>query len=1229
VATSEFLSFLSHPEPTAVDFPPGFGYTAYQGGIVESRLALYLLGPPRIELDDAPITLGRRKAVALLAFLAVAGERHRRDSLVNLLWPDNDTARGRSALRRTLYALKKSLGGEFLEVDRSTVGMRFGDDVWVDVVIFRQQLAECETHDHPLTQVCPDCVTLLSEAVKLCRGEFLSGFGLKDSFNFDDWQLIQSEALHRELASALARLIDWHTSRHEFDPALAFARHKLAQDPLDEEAHRALMRLYAWSGQRAAALVQYEECVAVLQDELGVPPQTATNELFAAIQEGLSPSLPDADAETSALGQPETEHISLPTFLEGDVPVERPIFVAREAELAQLDRHLEAALAGQGQVVFVTGDAGSGKTALIQEFAHRAEEDHPELLSAGGHGNAQTGVGDPYLPFREILGLLTGDVEAQWAAGAMTREQARRLWQSLPLAAQALVEVGADLIDTFVGRRALLKRAAACGPGKPAWLSRLAERREFRLEIEPGVAAAHQSHLFEQYTRVLHTLAHGRPLLLMVDDLQWADLGSVSLLFHLGRHLIGSRILIVGAYRPEEVALGRPDPVMGAGQKERHPLEPVISEFQREFGDITVELGSAESREFVDALLDSEPNRLGVAFREMLLRQTQGHPLFTVELLRGLQEQGNLLRDSDGRWVEGPALDWGTLPARVEAVVAERVNRLAQPLRANLRVASVEGEVFTTEVLAQVRGIAEEEAVRCLSRDLDRKHRLVRARGIQWIDGQRVSQYRFRHILFQRYLYNSLDEVERAYLHAAVGNKLEALYQGQAEAKAAIAGQLAWHFQEAGISAKAIGYLHQAGDRAVRLCAYQEGIAHLSRALELLLTLPASPERDQQELALQLSLGMGWLGVPPPEREKAHTRARELSLQTGHTSQLLQIAGQLAILHYVRAENKRARELAEEALDVGLRAGDPLSEAVGHWYMGCVLFSLGDFPAARAHFVQMISFYKPQEHHGKFLGIHGSDAGAGALAYDACCLWALGYPERGLERSQEALTLARELAHAFTLADVLCYGGCVFNRMRQEAPALKETAEELIRLARDMAFPSWLGSGTYYRGEALARLGEIQTGIAQMHEGIAAVEALGVRILRTGVMCALAEAEANAGNPRQGLDTLAEAHDLVEETGERLWEAELYRVQADLRRMLGQDAAAEASLQTAIDVARRQAAKSWELRATTGLARLWQEQGKFEEAYRMLSAIFDWFTEGFDTPDLLEARVLLDELSRA
>ncbi len=600
----------------------------------------------------------------------------------------------------------------------------------------------------------------------------------------------------------------------------------------------------------------------------------------------LEAILKDQEAPTSARFTPGERRTipSAPTpqpqsFLDGEEPVERPVFVTRERELAQLDGFLSVALAGQGHVVFVAGEAGQGKTALVQEFARRAQVAHPDLVAASGYCSAYTGMGDPYLPFREILGLLTGDVEARWAARAISQQQARRLWDTLPLAVQALVEDGPDLIDRFVPGAALAQRATAFRPwpAGPDQLRRLKELVELKAAAVPGDSNLQQGALFEQVTRVLWALAHHRPLLLVLDDLHWSDSGSTSLLFHLGRRIGGSRVLIVGTYRPAELALARSASLVrpstslrtGAeginGGRERHPLEPVLNEFKRQFGDIEVDLGQAEGQQFVEAFLDTQPNRLGDAFRRTLYQKTRGHPLSTVELLRDMQERGDLVMDQEGQWVEGRALDWEIVPKRVEAVFAERVGRLAEPAREALQAASVQGEAFTAEVVARVLGADEREMVRWFSK-LDREHHLVSAQGMRRLGpvskgGQHLSVYRFQHLLLQNYLYNSLDPVERVHLHQEVGTALEELYGKGVEE---VTVQLAHHFQEAGVAQKAVGYLSQAGDRARGLYAHDEAIDCYQRALTLL-KKQADYERAAQTL---MKLGLVYTAAFEPEKAR-------------------------------------------------------------------------------------------------------------------------------------------------------------------------------------------------------------------------------------------------------------------------------------------------------------------------------------------------------------------------
>jgi predicted ATPase len=1053
----------------------------------------------------------------------------------------------------------------------------------------------------------------LAAAVELYRGEFLEGLYLHGCAEFEIWLVAERERWRQRVASVLGELMAHHSQRGEYDEGLRFARQLLALEPWREETHRQVMRLLAYSDQRGAALAQYETCRRVLAEELGVEPAAETTRLYEQIRDG----------ELEIPVSPPHLLAQRPVFLDEEAPVERPVFVARERELAQLDGFLQKALAGQGQVVFVTGDAGQGKTALIREFARRAQAVHPDLVVASGNGNAHTGIGDPYLPFREVLSLLTGDVEARWAAGAMTSDQARRLWHTLPLAAQALVEAGPDLIDTFLPGAALVKRAVAFAPVGADWLPQLQElvQRKVALPPDPNLQ---QSALFEQYTRVVGALARQRPLLLVLDDLQWADAGSINLLFHLGRRIEGSRVLILGAYRPAEVALGRGG--------ERHPLEPLVNEFKRHFGDIEVDLGQAEDRRFIDAFLNTEPNRLDDAFRQTLYRQTRGHPLFTIELLRGMEERGDLVQDQEGRWVEGPALDWETLPARVEAVIAERIGRLPERLQDALTVASVEGEIFTAEVVARVRAAEEQEMVQHLSGKLDRQHHLVCAQGIRWMDGQSLSLYRFRHILFQRYLYNNVDQVERAHLHQAVGVALEALYGGgtkETGAIAAVAGQLARHFREAGIAEKAIDYFRQAGERAARLSAHEESIAHFTRGLELLEALPDTPERARQELPLQLALGVSLQatrGYGVPEVGRAFGRARELCRQVGETPQLFPALRLLGTFYSTRGEYQTGHEIAEQLLSLAERVENPLLVTVAHLSLGWNLLFLGEFAQAQAYLGQAITFYERQQHQSLAF-TYGFDHGVACLSFASWTLWALGYPDQALKRSQEALALAQELSHPLSMAFAHAFAG-ILHAFRRDVPLAQKLAEACICLSTEHRFPYWAASGVFLHGWTLAKQGQTEKGIAQIGRGIADYQATGAEVGRSHQLASLAEAYGKAGQVEEGLAALAETLAVVNRTGERFYEAEAHRLQGELLRMQGADPAeVEACFRQAIQVARQQQAKSWELRAVMSLCRLWQEQGKREEARQMLAEIYGWFTEGFDTPDLREARVLLEELS--
>jgi len=626
--------------------------------------------------------------------------------------------------------------------------------------------------------------------------------------------------------------------------------------------------------------------------------------------------------------------------------MEKKIFVARERELAQLDGFLKRALDAQGSVCFVTGEAGSGKTTLVTEFARRAQELHKNLVAAVGQSDAQTGAGDAHLPFREVLGQLTGDVEAKLAQGAITQENASRLRKLLVLSGQALVEVGPDLIGVFVPGAGLAARAGAFVVDKVGWLDKLERLVGKRQKgVAPGDSGIQQSHIFEQYANVLGKLSDKQPLLLVLDDLQWADLASIELLFRLARRIGQHHILLVGTYRPEEVAIGR------AG--ERHPLEKVLAELKRYYGDIWVDLDRAEQAEgqyFVNTFLNTEPNQLKEEFRHKLFQHTGGHPLFTIELLRNMQERGDLVRDRQGRWVETPVLDWETLPKRVEGVIEERIGRLGQELRQLLTVSCVEGEDFTAEVVARVQAAEAGRLIRRFSAELERQHRLIMSRGVRRLEtaGQRLSLYRFQHNLFQKYLYNELGEAERAYLHEDVGNALEELYGDQVDE---IVVQLARHFDEAGSSDKARTYLEMAGRQAADRFANDEAIAYFSRALDL---IPENKPSERYALLLAREQIYSLQG----EREfqaKDIAALQELTQILGDDRKRAAVALRQAAYANAISNFPAAVAAAEEAIRLAQTIQDASSQAMGHFQCGRSAQQKGDYETGRCQLEKAVA----------------------------------------------------------------------------------------------------------------------------------------------------------------------------------------------------------------------------------------------------------------------------------
>jgi predicted ATPase len=420
----------------------------------------------------------------------------------------------------------------------------------------------------------------------------------------------------------------------------------------------------------------------------------------------------------------------------------------------------------------------------------------------------------------------------------------------------------------------------------------------------------------------------------------------------------------------------------------------------------------------------------------------------------------------------------------------------------------------------------------------------------------------------------------------------------------------------------------------VQRSANTEAVNHLTAALELLKTLAETPERAQQELTLQLALVPPLTitkGFTPPEVGAVTTRALMLCRQIGETPQLFGALWGAWLFYLMRAELQTARELAERLLSLAQRAQDSALLQDAHIGVGWVLFYLGELVSASAHFEQALALYDPGRRSSS-IARTGGDLGVVSLPYLAYALWLFGYPDQALTRSRAALTLAQETAHPFTTALVWIFD-TMLRQGLHEAQAAQQRADALIALSSEHGFQLWMARGTIQRGWALTEQGQGEEGVAQIRQGLAAYQATGAGLNRPYNLALLAEAYGKTGQVEEGLTALTEALAAVDSTGERWYEAELYRLKGQLRLQStvsspkSQVEEVEECFWKAIEIARRQQARSLELRATMSLSRLWQQQGKRAEARQMLAEIYGWFTEGFDTKDLQEAKVLLEELS--
>jgi predicted ATPase len=686
-----------------------------------------------------------------------------------------------------------------------------------------------------------------------------------------------------------------------------------------------------------------------------------------------------------------------------------------------------------------------------------------------------------------------------------------------------------------------------------------------------------------------------QPVLAVWEDLHWADPSTLELLGLVIDQAPTARLLTLVTYRPEF----------------RPPWAPRSHLTQLTLG----RLPRPQVETMVRQLTGGKP--LPAEVLAQVVAKTDGVPLFVEELVKMILESG-LVREEADRYVLTGPLPPLAIPATLQDSLMARLDRLSTA-RVVAQLGAVLGREFAYELIQAVALMDEATVQRGLAQLVDAELLYQRGRPPQ-------ARYVFKHALVQEAAYQSLLKSTRQQYHQRSAQVLAAQFPEIVETQPELVAQ---HYTDAGLTEQAIPCWQRAGEQALQRLANPEAVRHLTMGLELLATLPKTPVRVQQELDLQIALGPALIvtkGRGAPEVEQTYARARVLCEQVGEAPQLFPTLGGLWRFYQSQGALPTARELGEQLLRLARPSAESTHLLEAYEALGNTLFFLGEYAAALMHLEQGIALTDPTAQRALALR-YGEAPGVRCLALTANTLWCLGFPAQAVRRSQEALALAQELAHPYSLAVAQHFAAYLHHR-RHEAPVVLAQAKAIMTLATAEQFPLFVGLGSFWRGWAQAIQGQGGEGLAQMRQGLAAVLATGHTLTQPLCLVLLAEAAGHAGRLAEGLRLLAEALAAIEASGRGDLLAEAYRLQGELllRQAFPEAAQAEACFQQALAIARRQQAKSWELRATTSLSRLWQQQGKRDQAHDLLAPIYHWFSEGFDTADLQEAEVLLAEL---
>jgi predicted ATPase len=726
--------------------------------------------------------------------------------------------------------------------------------------------------------------------------------------------------------------------------------------------------------------------------------------------------------------------------------------------------------------------------------------------------------------------------------------------------------------------------------------------------------AASQERMKREFGALVEEVSERRPLVIFFDDLHWADVSTIDLLAYLASKFDSMRVLVIATYRPSDLLLAK------------HPFLQVRPDLQTRGLCRELELEFLSRSEVEKYLaLEFPEHRLPAELPALIHSKTEGNPLFMADLVRYLRDR-KVIAEEQGQWVLAQSLTSidRDLPESVRGMIERKIAQLGEEDRRLLVAASVQGYEFDSAIVAKAleRDPADvEERLEAL----ERVYSLVRLVNEREFPGRVLTlRYRFVHVLYQNALYGSLRPTRKAQLSATVAEALLGCYGKQSDT---VASELAFLFEAARDWSRATEHYLVAANNASEVFALQEAGVLAQRGLEMLRLLPETTDGAKQELALQTMLGQSLMvakGYALPEVEQAFIRARELSLQLNDIPQLFRAQFSLAIVYVVRAEYERAFDHGEQCLHLAEKTRNQPMLMQSHWVLGLSQCYRGQFAAARDHFEQTIAIHDAA-------GINSPASMYGAVlsrAHLARMLLYLGYPDQSRQVMNEAIAKSGGLRLPVGVANTLALAAYLEAFHRRVEKTL-ELAAATAHHAEEHGLPYYSAVAMLTRGWALAMQNQ-EEGIELIRQGLASSLAIGTRQQHGYFLALLAEALNQAGQVEEGLATLKEAMDVAQQTKEPFYEAELYRLRGEALVKAGGVSVSEGEscFHRAIELARQQQAKSFELRAVMSLARLWRQQGKTAEAREMLAEIYGWFTEGFDTHDLTDARALLDELQR-